>query len=131
MPDSYPKRNKIVVVDNAPYILLIIEEKLQEAGFDVITLRESKKAVEIVYKEMPDLVILDWMMPDLSGIDICKILKADKKTSHIPIFMLTGKGNKSDEQLGLSIGVEKYITKPFSPRLLLELVKKSIGKHRA
>jgi two-component system phosphate regulon response regulator PhoB len=122
------KNNKILVIDNEPYILLIIEEKLKSAGLDIILLRESKNAVQVAKQEMPDLIILDWMMPDVSGIEICNMLKSDNVTSHIPIFMLTGKCDAAEKQLGLQCGVEKYITKPFSPRLLLEWVQKAIER---
>lgn len=118
----------IIVIDNAPHVLLIIKDKLEENGHHVITLRESSDAINIIRREKPDLIILDWMMPDISGIELCKSLKSEKDTALIPIFMLTGRGDIEDEQQGLKCGVEKYITKPFSPRLLLKLVEDSIGK---
>jgi DNA-binding response OmpR family regulator len=119
---------KVIVIDNAPHILLIIKDKLEEKGHHVITLRESSDAINIIRREQPELIILDWMMPEISGINLCKLLKSDRGTAHIPIFMLTGRGDIEDEQQGLRCGVQKYITKPFSPRLLLKLVEDSIGK---
>ncbi|UCG78943.1 MAG: response regulator [Nitrospirota bacterium] len=114
---------KVMVIDDEPFILMMIEDKLKKGGFDVLTSRQSKGAVDIIRKEMPDLIILDWMMPEVSGIEICKELKSDKDLSTIPIFMLTAKGQEDDEKLGLMSGVDRYITKPFSPKLLLEMVK--------
>lgn len=120
--------SKVVVIDDEPFILMIVEDKLKRAGLDVITLRESVKAIETIKRERPDLVILDWMMPELSGIEICKRIKADPELSQTPVFMLTAKGQEEDEQLGLKSGVDRYITKPFSPRVLLEQVLEVLKK---
>jgi DNA-binding response OmpR family regulator len=105
----------------------MIEDKLRNARVEVVTLRSSVNAVEVIRKEKPGLVILDWMMPEISGIEICRTLKQDSETSDIPIFMLTAKGQDADEQLGLRCGVARYITKPFSPKALLEMVLEVIG----
>ncbi|NOX20356.1 MAG: response regulator [Nitrospirae bacterium] len=118
---------KIMVIDDEPFILMMIEDKLKRAGLDVVTLRESTRAVEKIKQEKPDLIILDWMMPEISGIEICKRIKQDPELADIPVFMLTAKGQEDDEKLGLSCGVERYITKPFSPRGLLELILERLG----
>ncbi len=119
--------SKVVVIDDEPFILMMIEDKLRKANIDVITLRESRNAVEVIKREMPDLVILDWMMPELSGIELCRMLKKDPDMLDIPVFMLTAKGQDADEQLGLRCGVARYITKPFSPKALLEMVQEVVG----
>ncbi|HYQ47695.1 MAG TPA: response regulator [Thermodesulfovibrionales bacterium] len=119
--------SKVVVIDDEPFILMMIEDKLKKARIDVITLRESKRALDLIRKERPDLIILDWMMPELSGIELCRMIKADTDLRDIPIFMLTAKGQDSDEQQGIQCGVSRYITKPFSPKSLLELVQETIG----
>ncbi len=118
---------KVVVIDDEPFILMMIEDKLRNAKIDVVTLRSSVNAVKIIREEKPGLVILDWMMPEVSGIEVCRGLKQDPETSGIPIFMLTAKGQDADEQLGLKSGVARYITKPFSPKALLEMVREVIG----
>jgi DNA-binding response OmpR family regulator len=118
---------KVVVIDDEPFILMMIEDKLKNARIEVVTLRSSINAVEVIRKEKPDLVILDWMMPEISGIEVCRALKQDPETSGIPIFMLTAKGQDADEQMGLKSGVARYITKPFSPKALLEMVQEVIG----
>jgi len=120
--------SKVIVIDDEPFILMMIEDKLKKEKIDVVTLRESRNALEVIRKERPDLVILDWMMPELSGIELCKLIKNDTDISGIPIFMLTAKGQDSDEQLGLQCGVARSITKPFSPKSLLELIQETIGK---
>ena len=113
---------KVVVIDDEPFILMMVEDKLKRAGLDVVSSRESVNAFELVKREVPDLVILDWMMPEISGIEVCRRIKGDPELVHIPIFMLTAKGQEEDEKLGLKAGVSKYITKPFSPKLLLDEV---------
>ncbi|HEB75523.1 MAG TPA: response regulator [Nitrospirae bacterium] len=118
---------KVMVIDDEPFILMMIEDKLRRGGLDVVTLRESKSAVEAIRREKPDLIILDWMMPEISGINICRTIKTDPDLSRIPVFMLTAKGQEDDEKLGIRCGVDRYITKPFSPRILLELVLEQLG----
>ena len=118
---------KVVVIDDEPFILIMVEDKLMRAGLSVITSRESVKGYELVKKEMPDLVILDWMMPEISGIEVCRQIKGDPQTEHIPVFMLTAKGQDEDEKMGRKAGVLRYITKPFSPKLLLDEVLGVIG----
>jgi DNA-binding response OmpR family regulator len=119
--------SKVIVIDDEPFILMMIEDKLKKANIEVVTLRRSKDAMAVIKREMPDLIILDWMMPELSGIELCRMLKEDPDMLHIPIFMLTAKGQDADEQLGFRCGVMRYITKPFSPKILLEMVQEVIG----
>ncbi|MDP2157273.1 MAG: response regulator, partial [Nitrospirota bacterium] len=114
--------SKVIVIDDEPFILMMIEDKLKKAKISVTTLRESRNALEVIKRDKPELIILDWMMPELSGIDLCRMIKADPELKDIPIFMLTAKGQDSDEQQGFQCGVSRYITKPFSPRSLLEMV---------
>lgn len=122
---------KVVVIDDEPFILMMVEDKLKRAGIDVVASRESVNAYELVKREVPDLVILDWMMPETSGIEVCRRIKADPALTQIPIFMLTAKGQEEDEKLGLKAGVSKYITKPFSPKLLLDEVLGILGMEQA
>jgi two-component system phosphate regulon response regulator PhoB len=118
---------KVIVIDDEPFILMMIEEKLKRAGLNVITLRESKNALPVIKKEQPDLLILDWMMPEMSGVDLCRMIKKDGETSHIPVFLLTAKGQDADKQLGLECGAAMYITKPFSPKALLDMVTRTLN----
>ncbi len=119
---------KVMVIDDEPFILMMIEDKLKSAGLEVLTRRESRGAVEQIRQERPDLIILDWMMPEVSGLDICKELKSDPDLAGIPVFMLTAKGQEDDEKIGIRCGVDRYITKPFSPRSLLEIVLEQVGE---
>jgi len=118
---------KVVIIDDEPFILMMLEDKLTRAGIEVVTSRESVTALETIRGVMPDLIILDWMMPEMSGIELCRLIKADPDVAHIPLFMLTAKGQEEDEKLGLKCGVVRYITKPFSPKALLELVQSELG----
>jgi DNA-binding response OmpR family regulator len=123
--------SKVIVIDDEPFILMMIEDKLRRAGIQTITLRESNNALHIIKKERPDLIILDWMMPELSGIDLCRMIKADEELRDIPVFMLTAKGQDADKQLGLKSGAIQYITKPFSPKALLDMVRKVLDKGKS
>jgi two-component system phosphate regulon response regulator PhoB len=120
--------SKVVVIDDEPFILMMIEDKLKRAGLQVVALRETASAMGVIRKEKPDLVILDWMMPDMSGLELCRMLKADPELAGIPVFMLTAKGQDEDLKRGLECGVEKYITKPFSPKALLEMVRERLSR---
>lgn len=120
--------SKVIVIDDEPFILMMIEDKLRRAGLEIVTSRTSINAMDLIRKERPDLIILDWMMPELSGIELCRRIKSDPELSSIPIFMLTAKGQEEDEKKGLECGVERYIVKPFSPKALLELVEESLRK---
>jgi len=119
--------NKVMVIDDEPFILMMIEDKLKSAGISVIVRRESGGALPIIKRERPDLLILDWMMPEVSGIELCRMVKGDPETTHIPVFLLTAKGQESDRETGLNCGATMYITKPFSPRALLDSVKKTLA----
>ena len=120
--------SKVMVVDDEPFILMMVEDKLKRAGLEVIALRESINVLEIARAEKPDLIIMDWMMPEVSGIEVCKQIKADEELKSTPIFMLTAKGQEEDEKLGIQSGADRYITKPFSPKALLEQVLEALGR---
>lgn len=118
---------KVVVIDDEPFILMMVEDKLTRAGLSVIALKESVGAFDRIRAEKPDLLILDWMMPEVSGIEICRQIKGDPDLEYLPIFMLTAKGQEEDEKMGVKAGVKKYITKPFSPKVLLDEVLSEFG----
>ena len=121
-------KKKVLIVDDEPFILMIVEDKLKNAGYEVLTRKDGENIMEFIKSEKPDLIIMDWLLPGISGIDICKMIKEDPETSSIPLFMLTAKGQEADEKLGLQYGVKHYITKPFSPTELLKLVTATIGE---
>lgn len=116
-------RKKILVVDDEKDIVDILKYNLErENEFEVLTAYNGKEALELS-ESIPDLIILDIMMPELNGFEVCKRLKNDANTSKIPIIFLTAKENEIDEILGLEIGADDYISKPISPRKVLARIK--------
>ncbi|MFT7130372.1 MAG: phosphate regulon transcriptional regulator PhoB [Gammaproteobacteria bacterium] len=116
-------QDKIVVVEDEPDILEVFSYNLKREGFEVATSLEGSSGLKLIQQNMPDLVLLDLMLPGMDGLDICRHLKGDVKTQNIPIIMVTAKGEESDIVLGLGLGADDYITKPFSPKELIARVK--------
>lgn len=116
-------KGKILVVDDEEDILELVRYNLKREGYDVICAEDGNQALDRVSKHMPDLVLLDIMLPGVDGFDVCKTMKNDSKTAHIPVIMLTAKSEESDMVSGLEVGADDYISKPFSPRILVARVK--------
>lgn len=110
-------RTKILIVEDDPHILMGLEEVLKSDGFEVAACNRGDRAVEAVVKFHPGLIVLDVMLPGLSGYDVCKQLRAKKVPT--PILMLTAKGQEIDKVIGLDLGADDYVTKPFGVRELL------------
>ncbi|MEJ2637819.1 MAG: response regulator transcription factor [Calditrichia bacterium] len=117
------KKSDILVVDDEEDILKLLQYNLQKEGYPVRTVASGEEALDEINQRHPDLIVLDLMLPGLDGLEVCKILKSQKETAPIPIIMLTAKGSESDIIIGLELGADDYITKPFSPRELLARVK--------
>lgn len=113
----------IAVVDDEPDIVELISIHLIKSGFDVKRFHDGNTFYDDLKKEMPDLVILDLMLPDADGLDICRVIKKQTQTAAIPIIMLTAKGEETDKIIGLELGADDYITKPFSPKELVARVR--------
>lgn len=113
----------ILTVDDERDILELLEYNLSRDGYRVLTAESGESALEIVRKSMPDLILLDLMLPGMNGLEICRAIKENARTKHIPIVMLTAKGEEADIVAGLELGAEDYITKPFSPRVLLARIR--------
>ena len=114
-------KTKILIVEDDPHILLGLEEVLKSEGFDVASCNRGDHALDCVAKHKPALILLDVMLPGLSGYDICKQLRSKKIT--IPILMLTAKGQEIDKVVGLDLGADDYVTKPFGVRELLARIQ--------
>ena len=110
---------KILIVDDEEPIRELIKYNLEKEGFHTITANNAAQAVGFSKQESPDLILLDLMLPDLSGLEVCKILKKDSLTAKIPIIMVTAKTEVEDVVAGLELGADDYITKPFSPKILI------------
>ncbi|GMR04255.1 MAG: response regulator transcription factor [Thermodesulfobacteriota bacterium] len=120
---SREKSKKILIVDDEADIRNLLEYNLAKAGFAVISAKDGPEAIDMAGKQGPGLILLDIMLPDMDGTEVLKRLKADERTSNIPVIMLTAKGEEVDRIVGFELGAEDYITKPFSPRELLLRVK--------
>jgi two-component system alkaline phosphatase synthesis response regulator PhoP len=121
-------KENILVVDDERDILELIEYNLTKNGYRVKTASSGEEALELFRDNEYDLIILDLMLPGVDGLDICKIIKADNKKAHIPIVMVTAKAEEADRVAGLEIGADHYVTKPFSPRELLAIVKATLRR---
>ncbi len=113
----------ILVVDDEPDIVSLVSYNLKKEGFSVTAVHEGGDALDLVKKKEFDLILLDLMLPGIHGMEICRILRAGPKTKHIPIIMLTAKGEEADRVKGLETGADDYMSKPFSPRELIARVK--------
>ena len=113
----------IVVVDDEPDIVELITHHLKKEGFKVRGFYDGESLFPFVTNTLPDLVILDLMLPGIDGLEVCRTLRKSEKTSSIPIIMLTAKGTETDIVVGLELGADDYIVKPFSPRELIARVK--------
>jgi phosphate regulon transcriptional regulator PhoB len=114
---------KILVVDDEPDIIELVTYNLKKEGFDVSSALDGAEALARLKKEKFDFIILDLMLPGIPGMEICRIMRSDPRTKNIPIIMLTAKGEEVDKILGLEMGADDYMTKPFSPRELLARVR--------
>jgi DNA-binding response OmpR family regulator len=114
--------NRIAVVDDEPDIIHLVSIHLKKAGFSVEGFLNGTSLLKSLSLSIPDLIILDIMMPDFDGFEVCRMMKSDSKYSSIPIIMLTAKGQEVDKVTGLELGADDYLTKPFSPRELVARV---------
>ncbi len=121
------ERKRILICDDDPVILRLLEVNLELEGYDVLTAHHGEEAFEIATRELPDLVILDIMMPRLDGYQTCQKLKAQSSTEQIPVVFLSAKAQQSDIEKGKSFGVSDYLTKPFDPNDLLDVVERLVG----
>lgn len=123
IPPQNKKMKKILIVDDEPDILELLSYNLQKEGFETSGLASGEEVLRTVNEEEYNLIILDLMLPGIQGLELCRLIKSSTKTSGIPIIMLTAKSDELDKVLGLELGADDYITKPFSPRELLARVK--------
>jgi two-component system phosphate regulon response regulator PhoB len=113
----------ILVVEDEPAIQELISYNLELAGHQTLRAESAEQALEMVQSALPDLVVLDWMLPGMSGIEFARRLRADKRTRTVPLIMLTARADEQDKLAGLETGADDYLTKPFSPRELNARVK--------
>ena len=113
----------ILVVDDEPHIIEIVCDYLKQAGFRVITANDGQMALTMARHEQPDLIVLDLLLPEMDGLDVCRILRQDPGLGAVPIVMLTARIEEIDKLIGLELGADDYVTKPFSPREVVARVR--------
>lgn len=116
-------RERVLVVDDEQDLLELVSYNLNKEGFRVVCVSSGEEALAAARRDMPDLILLDLLLPTVDGLEVCRRLKADPRTQHIPVLMLTAKSEETDVVTGLELGAEDYVTKPFSPRVLVARVK--------
>jgi two-component system alkaline phosphatase synthesis response regulator PhoP len=119
---------RILIVDDEEDVLELVRYHLDKNGYKVDTAASGEEAISEARKKSPDLIILDLMLPGIDGLEVCKKLKSDLKTEPIPIIMLTAKGEESDIVTGLELGAEDYLTKPFSPKILIARIRRILHR---
>ncbi|HET9594709.1 MAG TPA: response regulator [Anaeromyxobacteraceae bacterium] len=113
----------ILIVDDERDLLSLLDFNLRQAGFETLLAASGSEALALLRRRVPDLVLLDLMLPDVSGTEVCRSVKGDARTKHVPVMMLTAKGEEVDKVVGFELGADDYVTKPFSVRELVLRVK--------
>jgi two-component system phosphate regulon response regulator PhoB len=122
-----PKEN-VLIVDDEEDVLELVRYNLNKEGYRIETATSGEEALRKARAKLPDLIILDLMLPGIDGLGVCKTLKSDAKTQNIPVIMLTAKGEETDIVTGLELGADDYITKPFSPKVLVARVRRILQR---
>ena len=117
----------ILIADDSEGLRLLVRDTLDNPEYRIVEARDGTEALHIIRDTPPDLVILDWMMPSLNGIDVLSTLRADPGTTDLPVIMLTGMSAKDEQALATALGAVAYLTKPFSPLALIDLVENVLG----
>ena len=120
--------NEILLADDEPNQIELMKFNLEKNGFLVKTAYNGEQALDMIYEKKPNVLIADWMMPKMSGIELCRILRSNKDTKLLPIIMLSARSEEADKSLGLDTGADDYISKPFSPMELVSRVKALIRR---
>lgn len=129
MDETKPPSKRILIVDDTEDIRIVLARRLQSWGYESLEAGTGEEGLEMVYKHMPDLVLLDIMMPKMKGRDVCAKMKADPKTKDIPVIFLTALGLADHVKAGMELGAEDYIVKPFEPAELRERIEVCLVRH--
>lgn len=123
--------SRILVVEDEPSITDILKYNLERQGYEVVTAGDGQQALRSARSNPPDLVVLDLMIPVIDGLEVCRQIRSDPRTKHARIIMLTAKGEETDEVIGLSMGADDYVTKPFRVKPLMERIKSQLRRPQA
>ncbi len=116
-------KKRILLVDDEPALLELMQIRLEASGYEIIPASDGQQALDLARKEMPELIILDLMLPKVDGYKVCRVLKSDDRYKKIPILLFTARAQESDKELGKEAGADGYIVKPFEPSALLAKIK--------
>jgi len=119
---------RILIVDDEPNIVLALELLMKREGYETLSVDDGEKAFEAVKEFLPDLVILDIMMPKMDGYEVCQLIRADARFRDVSIIMLTAKGREVEREKGMAMGADLYVTKPFSTREVMLKVKEILAR---
>lgn len=125
------RRARVLIVDDEPNIVLSLEFLLQREGYEVAVARDGAQALATAAAAPPDLVILDLMLPDVDGFEICRMLRESRPAGELAIVLLTARGRDAERQRGIEEGADAYVTKPFSTRELIALVRERLDRRQA
>lgn len=114
---------KILVVEDEPAMVELLRYNLESEGFEVASAPDGEEAIMAIEEQTPDMVLLDWMIPKISGIEICRRLRRDQKFRNLPVIMITARGEEADRVRGLDVGADDYVSKPFSPAELMARIR--------
>jgi len=118
----------ILVVDDEQAILELVRYNLAKRGYRVLLAETGESALLLGKNDLPDLILLDLMLPGIDGLDVCRQLKANPRTQHIPVLLLTARGQEEDIAMGMEMGADDYITKPFSPKVLISRIRAALRR---
>jgi len=120
------EQTAVLVIEDEQHIRGVLEYNLRLDGFEVYLAADGPTALTLVRQKLPDIILLDWMMPGMDGLEVLAELKSDQATAHIPVFMLTAKGMLSEVERAMRAGADDYITKPFDPVRLGKIIKRKL-----
>src|SRR6185295_1333779 len=121
---------RVLIVDDDPDIVRLVSYNLSQAGFETVTANTGRLALESIQDRPPDLIILDLMLPDVDGIEVCRTLRSNEASRQIPIVMLTARSEEIDRVIGFELGADDYVMKPFSPRELVLRIKSILRRSK-
>lgn len=119
---------RILVVDDETQLVEMVTMRLEASGYEVISAADGQEGLDKARRDKPDLIILDLMLPKIDGYKVCRMLKFDEKYMSIPIIMFSARAQESDRQMGMQVGADDYVTKPFDPKVLLEKIETLLNK---
>ncbi|HFE52106.1 MAG TPA: response regulator [Bacteroidetes bacterium] len=121
----------ILIIEDYPHIVEVLKMRLEAAGYNVLVAYDGFEGLKLARERRPSLIILDIMLPKMDGYKVCRFLKFDQRYKDIPVFVLTSRTKKSDQELGKKVGADEYFTKPYEPRLLMAKIDEYLSKPRA